>query len=385
MKIVHLTPYYAPAYAFGGVVSAVEGMAHSLKARGHGLTILTTDALDQQQRYSGPSDERRDGIRVLRARNASAWLRGKLNLGTPLGIQSLVRQALADADVLHVHEFRTIENWRVLPLATEMNVPVVLSPHGTLGYATGRGTVKSLWDRLLSKNLARHIDHIIALTEQEASETRDLWSQFGLSPHVSIVPNGVDAGAFAHLPDAAPFRRKYHLGDGPIVLFMGRLHARKGIAELVEAFRLIDRPDARLVIAGPDEGMLAHITSRLDDRMVVTGYLSGDARMSALAAADVFVLPATGEGLSMAVLEAMAAGVPVLLSPGCNLPQAQASGAGLIVEPTPQALADALNDMLNEPTRLQAMGQAARQLVQDHFTWDAVAAQLEQVYSGMVT
>lgn len=87
----------------------------------------------------------------------------------------------------------------------------------------------------------------------------------------------------------------------------------------------------------------------------------------------------------MAVLEAMAAGVPVLLSPGCNLPQAQASGAGLIVEPTPQALADALNDMLNEPTRLQAMGRAARQLVQDHFTWDAVAAQLEQVYSGMVT
>ncbi|QPC82512.1 glycosyltransferase [Phototrophicus methaneseepsis] len=384
MKIVHLTPYYVPAYAFGGVVSAVEGMAHAQCARGHEVTVLTTDSFDQQQRYDGPYDEIRDGVHVLRARQLSARLRGRFNLGTPLGLPGLARRALKGADVLHVHEFRTVENTRVLPVAVQKGVSVVMSPHGTLGYETGRGTAKSLWDDLVSRNMMHQIDRVIALTEQEAHETRALWLQYGLVPDVSIVPNGVDASLFAHLPDGAAFRERYRLGDGPVVLFMGRLHARKGIAELVEAFRLVAQPDARLVIAGPDEGMLTRITPHLDDRMIVTGYLDAEARLNALAAADLFVLPATGEGLSMAVLEAMAAALPVLLSPGCNLPEAQTTGAGLITEPTPQALAAALSGLLGDGERLRGMGQAARQLVQSRYTWEAVAIQLEQVYRAVI-
>jgi poly(glycerol-phosphate) alpha-glucosyltransferase len=168
-----------------------------------------------------------------------------------------------------------------------------------------------------------------------------------------------------------------------VCLFLGRLHPRKGVEVLVRAFKAANVPGARLVIAGPDDGALASIQPLLDERMIVTGYLAGAARLAALASADVFALPATGEGLSMAALEAMAAGLPVLLSPGCNLPEAGDAGAGLIVPPEVDSLAGALRALLTDPVRRAAMGAAGRTLARDRFTWDAVAAGLEAVYAGM--
>ena len=83
MHILHLTPYYAPAYAFGGVTRSVEGMTRALARRGHRVTVLTTDALDQTSRTDAPSDEMLNGVHVLRVRNLSPFLRGRLNLSTP--------------------------------------------------------------------------------------------------------------------------------------------------------------------------------------------------------------------------------------------------------------------------------------------------------------
>ena len=138
------------------------------------------------------------------------------------------------------------------------------------------------------------------------------------------------------------FRTRYGLGDATVCLFMGRLHPRKGVEVLVRAFKQANIANTRLVIAGPDEGMLALLQAIKDDRTIMTGYLDGQERLAALAAADIFCLPATGEGLSMAALEALAAGLPAILSPGCNLPEVAQYGAGLIVEPQVEPLAAAL-------------------------------------------
>ncbi len=106
MNILHVTPYYAPAYAFGGVTRAVEGMARALVRHGHTVTVLTTDALTPTERCTDPADEMRDGVRVLRARNL--FKRGTLNLSTPIGLRGLLRDLTPD--VIHCHEFRTVEN-----------------------------------------------------------------------------------------------------------------------------------------------------------------------------------------------------------------------------------------------------------------------------------
>ncbi|HLV37270.1 MAG TPA: glycosyltransferase family 4 protein, partial [Spirillospora sp.] len=95
-------------------------------------------------------------------------------------------------------------------------------------------------------------------------------------------------------------------------------------------------------------------------------------------------LPATGEGLPMVALEAMGAGLPVILSPGCYLPEVAECGAGLVVEPACEPLSAALTQLLTNPTQSRAMGRQGQQLIKNQFTWDAVALQLEKVYQSLL-
>jgi glycosyltransferase involved in cell wall biosynthesis len=385
VNILHLTPYYAPAYAFGGVVRSVEGMARALVRHGHQVTVLTTDALDARERYRGQDEEWRDGVRVLHAANLSRHLRGRLNLSTPSKMQAIARSILPEMDVVHCHEFRTTENLLVTPVAAEMDKPLVLSPHGTLVHRTGRSRLKIAWDKVVGPAVAQRFSHIIGLTDQEVREAQNLWATFDApTPTFSTIPNAIDPHEYDQIRGGTRFRARYGLGEGPVCLFMSRLHPRKGLRVLVEAFRLLDLPDARLVIAGPDEGLLDYLTPHLGDAIIYTGFLDGADRLAALAAADLFALPATGEGLPMVVLEAMGAGLPVLISPECYLPQVASAGVGLVVEPQIEPLRAALQVLLSDAPQRQAMGARGRHLVQTQFTWDAVALQLATVYRSLV-
>lgn len=388
MRILHLTPYYKPAYAFGGVVRSVEGMATSLVQRGHEVTILTTDALDQQRRYTGAINETIDGVHVLRRPNVLPGLRGRYNLSTPRSMKQTAEAILPSVDVLHVHEFRTLENLLVTPVGAKLRKPIVLSPHGTLALETGRGRFKGVWDRLLSPGVALRIDHVIALTQSELAEAKSLWARFGnrLRPiRFSVIPNGVDLGSFNRRELAAEFRKRYELGDAPAALFMGRLQKRKGADVLIKAFKAANVADSRLLIVGPDEGMLPVLKALAggDPRIIFTGYLEGDARLGALAAGDIFALPAIGEGQPIAALEAMAAGAPVLLSPGCNLDEVEEAGAGYVVAATVDAFAEKLRLHLIDDAARRRMGERARQLVSERYRWDGVAERLENVYTGL--
>ena len=371
MNILHVTPYYAPAYPFGGVVRSVEGMARALVRRGHQVTVLTTDALSQEGRYNSYNDELLDGVRVVRARNASVYLRGKLNLSTPLNMRRLARELVSAADLIHCHEFRTVENLLVTPLAADK--PLILSPHGTLTASTGRSALKSAWDALLSPAVARRFDHVIGLTQAEVDEAQIFWKHFGTQAGFSVIPNGVN-------PDEYPPAERHH--DEITCLFMARLHPRKGAHILAEAFLQANIPNTRLVIAGADEGGL-HLIPR-DARITLAGFLDGAARMQAFYDADVFALPAVGEGLPMVVLEALATGLPAIVSPGCNLLEVGQYGAGVVVEAEVEALAGALRDLLTDAAKRQIMGLAAQKLVRERFTWDAIVVRLEQVYQSLI-
>jgi glycosyltransferase involved in cell wall biosynthesis len=274
-----------------------------------------------------------------------------------------------------------MENLLVTPVAAELNKPLILSPHGTLAQHTGRSHLKVAWDKMLSPTVAQRFSHVIGLTAQEMAEVQTLWADFGhTKPQFSVIPNGIDPQEYADLNGREAFRQRYGLDDGLVCLFMGRLHPRKGVDVLIQAFKAANIPSSWLLIVGPDEGMMAQIAPLLDDRMIITGYLEGRDRLAAFAAADVFALPAVGEGLPMVILEAMGAGLPVIVSPECYMPEVAACGAGLEVIPQPEPLSRALSQLLTNASLRQEMQQRGRQLVRNHFTWDAVALKLEQVY-----
>jgi glycosyltransferase involved in cell wall biosynthesis len=381
MRILHITPYYPPAYAFGGVPRAVEGMCRALSARGHEVHILTTDAFTRTSRYTGESVTVQDGVHVRRVRNLSVWLRGNANLSTPMGIGQLT--ANIAADVAHLHEFRTVENLLSAPHLMRGQTPVMLSPHGTLPHGTGRSLLKQGWDKLLSPSIARAIHTVIGLTPIEVEQATMLWDTFGQPLRTAVVPNGVSATDFADMPPRDAALARFGLpADAITVLFVGRLHPRKGVDRLARVFTTLTDPRYRLLIVGPDEGLTGTLNALVadDDRIQLAGYLDGADRLAAFAASDVFALPAVGEGLPMAALEAMAAGLPVLLSPECYLPEVATAGAGAVIPLTDDALAATLTQYLQDDALRQTAGQAARQLVATHYTWEAVVAQLESLY-----
>ena len=391
MNLLHVIPYFAPAWAYGGVVRATTALTRALAEAGHNVVVVTTDTLSPSERID-TEEEMIDGVRVIRLRNWSNLLRGKLNLSSPRMFTTTIRALMEEhkTNIVHSHELRTTENLRLAALAKELRVPLVLSAHGTLPYDTGRQAAKQLWDRAFGSKLLPHFAHVVALTGTEADEARAVWAACGVplpDERISIVPNGIYLDDFATLPAPEPFRAQWNLGAGPVVLFLGRLQERKGLQFLIPAFaQAVERvPDARLLIAGPDEGMLSIAQAQaeeydLGDRVIFTGLLTGPERLAALAAADLFAMPAVGEGFSMAMLEAMACGLPVLLTPGCNFPEAAEEGAGLVVPREVPALAEALRTLLTAADQRASMGRCAQALIRERYTWAQVAAEMDAVY-----
>jgi len=392
MTIVHVTPYYAPAWAWGGVVEAVSGLTRAQAAAGHRVAVVTTDTLGPFAR--GPARrEVVDEVEVVRVRTRSAWLRGALNLSWPIGFGAATRVCLEDLRpaVVHCHEIRTVETLVASRIASRLDVSVVLSPHGTLPYGTGRRWAKYAWDRLFARTTLERTAHVVALTHAEAEEVAAMcrrWRLPRLGSRCSIVQNGVDVERLGRLPEKEASRRRLGLPvDRPVVLFLGRLDARKGIDLLVEATeRLAARGHpAHLLIAGPDAGVRRGIeaqVSRLgcEGRVSMPGLLVGEMKLAALSAADVMALPSYGEGLPMAVLEALAAGLPVVAARETYVEDIQRAGAGMLVERTVESLCGGLLAVLCDHERRLQMGGRARALAARRHGWGTVIPQLDHVY-----
>ncbi len=397
MRILHVTPYYAPAWAWGGVVAAVTGLSRAQARAGHRVSVLTTDTLGPGRRGVSGADTV-DGVEVWRAATRCVVTRARLNLSWPRGFAAAARRLIErdGADVVHCHELRTVETVVAARVAVRVGVPAVLSPHGTLPYATGRSALKRAWDALLARRVLPRFRHVVALTPDETEQARALWAAHGVplgDGLISVVPNGVDPTEMASDDERRTARRRLGLSDeARVVLFMGRLHRRKRLPLLLEAFAgLAGRcPEARLILAGPEDGALGDIreaVTRLDlaRRVEITGMVSDGARREVLAAADVFALVGSGEGMPMAALEALAAGVPVVLAEANGLDEVVPAGAGFIAGQDPAAITAALAQVVLAGDRGSAMRVRAHRLAASRFAWAAVVEQLDRILCAAIS
>lgn len=298
-----------------------------------------------------------------------------------------LERTVSRSDVVHVHGIWTSHAVATVRLARRHRKPLVVSAHGMLDeWALGQKRWKKVpYAAIVERRNLRAADCLRALTSVEA----DSYRAFGLRNPIAIVPNGVSIPEHV---DANAFLDRYpHLRGQRLLLFVGRLHPKKGVDLLVDAWRQICArfPDVHLVLAGPDEGglKLAGLErDRIDPgaRITVTGLLCAEQKWALLASGSVFALPSFSEGLSMAVLEALAAGLPVVMTRGCNFREAEHLESTFMTEPAVRTLRESLESVLLRPAgELRSRGAAGARFVRSHYSWRSVGDRMADTYDWL--
>ncbi|MFA6046111.1 MAG: glycosyltransferase [Phycisphaerales bacterium] len=290
---------------------------------------------------------------------------------------------------IHIHGVWDRLLLRAARAAARLRVPYVIVPHGMLDpwSISGQGIAKTIKKRVgllvAYRSMLAKAAFVHVLNPYEAAAIK----AFNLPAPTEIIPNGIFEAEVSPLPAPGAFRAKHpELGADPYVLFLSRVHFKKGLDFLVEAFATLSaaHPALRLVIAGPDDGYLATLKELIQragvaDHVHVVGPLYGTDKLAAFIDATAFCLPSRQEGFSVAILEAMACGIPVVITEECRFPQVGPAGAGFVVPLGAAHTAAALGRVLKLPDP-KAMGAKGRDLVLSQFTWPRIAEQTIEAY-----
>lgn len=376
----------------GGPPVFVGPTAIELQARGHTVRTLTTD-LALSPGAPGQRAARPEEIHpAIAASGYAAYpTRSPRRLLYSPELAAAANAAAATADVVHVHSLWLHPQFAGYRAAVRRGRPLIVSPHGALDPAlASRGRARkwmtnTVWQRqMLERATLIHIT-----TDAEGDLIRDV------APHVPrfVVPLGIDLEDSEPPPQAREHFRRSHLGgyDGPVVLFLGRITFKKGIDLLIEAVaQVCMKIDCRLVVAGPDDEELTPslqtIAERcgIADRVTFVGPVFGEQRSAAFAAADAFALSSHTENFGVAVIEAMAAGCPVVVSRAVNLAtEMTAADAGIVVDLTRESVADGLRSVLASSSLRDRMSRAGRDFAM-RYELGTVADRLEMMYRAAI-
>ena len=332
------------------------------------------------------SEHRSGSLRVIelpsfpRAKSAA--------IGLPASTREFVRSRRAEIDLLHLHSVFIPDNvW----IAAAAALPYVVTPNG--GYSPevlyGRNRLaKTMWMWMRERRYVRRANLIHAVSPRELEQLRSTFRTKALR----FAPNAVDIPPDPVIPQLRASVTPRH------IVFLGRLAVQhKGLDLLVRGYsRYVahhDDGETQLIIAGQDErsgrAQLEELAGSLvpNGRVRFVGPVFGQDKDSLIRSARMFVHTSRWEGMPFAVLEALAAGCPVLLTPETNLAGfVDTAGAGMVVEGSAEAIADGLHKLAAAPdASYMAMCSAARQLAVEQFSWPGVAEQIARAYRAIMT
>ena len=378
MKVLHVVASYLPARRYGGTIVSVHGLCKALAARGHQVQVYTTSvdgASNSAVPHGVPVTIDDVTVHYFESRHLRRIYRSP-ELGQAL------RDHVHEFDVVHTHAIYLWPLWTAARAARRAGVPYVVSPRGMLEkdlIAQKSTLLKASLIAFIEKQTLEGAAAIHVTSRREAEEAAD----FGFNlPTVREVPNGV---AMESSSDVAISPGIAALVNGaPFVLFVGRINWKKGLDRLIAA--LPHAGEVRLVIAGNDEDDYQPTIEALAtaagvrDRVVFAGTVLGADKAALVTGARALVLPSYSENFGNVVLEAMAAGRPVIVTPEVGVADVvRDSGAGLVVPGSPDALGGAIASLVADPARGDEMGVRGRDTAR-RYSWDSVAAQMEQLY-----
>ncbi|MDJ0739242.1 MAG: glycosyltransferase [Gammaproteobacteria bacterium] len=367
---------------YGGPARSVTGLALALAASGVVVDLFAgTD--DRWGPMVAGADRLGARLHRVRARGPHGL---RVYPGLPRAMTDVVATAPSDT-IVHANGLWTHDTRAAAVVARRSGTPLVISPRGMLEpWALTRSRIRKRLAMALYQR--RDLERAALLCATSTSEAEGL-RRIGLRAPIAVIPNGIDV-APAAVTQARAADRAAGAGGARTALFLGRLHPKKGLLNLLEAWARVAPPGWRLVIAGPDQqnhraavetaihrGGLQHAVS-------CVGEADGAAKHALFAAAEVFVLPSFSENFGIVVAEAMAHGLPVIATTGTPWQLLVEHDCGWWVPPTVDGIADALRSATSMPAaRLVAMGARGRR-VSGQWRWQRVAPRLADCYRWLL-
>jgi len=377
LQVLKVSQVYPPNGEASGQAVKVEAISRHLAGLGHRVTVLTASPGCQV----GPA--RDHGVDIVTLRSVARY---RAHTIAP-GVVRYCLDRLRSFDVVHVYGTYDLLGPVVAAFSRRWGIPYVVEPLGMFRPIVRNVGLKRAYRRLLGWPLVMGAEAVIATSELERGE---LVADGVPASKIVVRRNGLDLVQFNALPGRGAFRREVGIPDDvPLILYLGRLSRKKGLDLLLEAFPSLQE-SAVLAIVGPDDGdgCLQEIAQlrmrlRLDGRVRVVGPRFGADKTAAFADADVFVLPSRSENFGNAAAEAVACGVPVVVTDRCGIAPLVRDRAGLVVPCEMDALAGALRRLI-EDADLRSRFRAGARAMREELSWDEPIAQMERLYLEIV-
>jgi glycosyltransferase involved in cell wall biosynthesis len=376
LRVLHVTPFFAPAFVYGGLPESAYQFARHLARAGATVRVLTTDANGWGTRLDAAamrSYAHRDNIEV---RYCARVARQSMSLE----LLGALAESMRWADVVHLHAAYSFPTIPTLLAARLLERPVVWTPHGALQRWSGsrRVGLKSLWEKVCIAVASREL--VIHLTSaDEVAETRARLPR----ARIGLILNGVEIPPSLH---REPRGERLRLG------FVGRLDPKKGIENLLAAGRILKErggPAFSLAIAGSGSNEYeAQIRREIDrlalgNEVAMLGDIRGEQKQRMFEQTDVVVVPSFTENFAIVVAEALAHGAAVIASTGTPWKEVGRKGCGLWVANYPASIADAIAKIDSMP--VAEMGERGRRWMATDFSWEKCASEMLALYKSMLT
>jgi glycosyltransferase involved in cell wall biosynthesis len=392
MRILSVTQSYAPFYEFGGPPVKVEALAQGLVRRGYSPTVLSADwGFEKRREDDSPEfSARRSPFGWTRDANGvqsiylPTWFRYRALTWNP-AVGRYCRARLKQFDVVHIFGLYDLLGPAAARACRKQGIPYVVEPMGMFVPIVRSIALKRLYHAIWGGRMLAGAAAVVATSEQEA---RELAGGGIARDKIVLRRNGVMVPR--EQPARGAFRAQHGIpADALVVLFLGRLSAKKSPDLLLDAFSALPSEigghTVWLVFAGPDEGgMLLRLATRarelsVSERVVFAGSVLGEKKWAAYRDADVFVLPSQNENFGNTAAEAAACGTPVILTENCGIAPLLADSAGIVVRHETSDIRKAVQEVLLDRALRERLAQGGR-LAAGRLGWEQPVAEMEQLY-----
>lgn len=379
MKILQVIQFFSAKH--GGSAMVPYEISKHLHNAGHDVTVITTD-------FQMENDfiDSLDGVEVIP-------FHCQMNIGSLListSMKKYLKQNINKFDIIHMHNFRTYQNIIVHKFAKKHRISYVLQAHGSVPRIIEKKGLKYLFDLFFGYKILKNASKVIAVSNAEV----DQYVKMGIpNEKIVIIPNGIDVDSFNNLPEKGTFRKQYGISEKYIVLFLGRLHERKGIDFLIKSYAELKREldDVVLVLAGPNDGYRAKAEIlindlNLTDQIKFTGYIDEIDKLAAYVDADVLIYPAILEIFGLVPFEAIMCGTPVIVTDdcGCGNLIKDAKCGYLVKYGDVNDLEKKMKYIIENPNDGEKLVNIGRKYIVDRLAWSNVIRHVEEVYENCI-